>query len=613
MQNIVIDNFTFRLIGKSVPDRNDIIYSKDKISIIEERFKVRIESEDNTNHTKQFFDLYSSVSELFTWRLCIRDLNNSLIKFNNYIQTTLIDLRLQKFIWDNFNLIPYIENSDFVLNNKSSLHAHKYYQVANEIKQYKIELNNKKNLIDLYTSVKGKLDIETNKTKTLNLEEVKTQYGITLKNNKIYIFSEVVDIVNKNLQMLNEQYKNINYTINKKLEQKEESKKLYEETKKYINSNINPNGIIFCQDIYTFQEKSPDYSMSSTREKLVNNLNRYDFYEYFDIINNDGFPIIIPNLIISHENNKDFIINKYISYNNEETVLSHTIKNENAVRNDFILNNKINYFSHKKLYQNIKYNISFYGIRIKNKITDEIFIAQILDFSIKTIEGLVRNGKTIINFIKENTKINQFGLYNEYYVEDNSYICNESDPEDTCSQIITTSALFHLVSKPLDYALQQRATLDQSIIKARIFDKNIYYIDLFNISKFVNVNNCETLTIGDIIIKQYGNNIDVDNLLQDKIKQITLDYKYYNKDMIVLDFLEKVNFDLMKYKKYEYRKSDSLDDAGNYIYIGHYNVTKPIINELLLEELEESYNIDKLYEKKYLKYKAKYLQIKNSL
>ena len=56
-------------------------------------------------------NLYTSVSELFCWRLCFNN-RDSIYKFDNYIQATIIDFRLQKYIWNHFDKFPYIQENE---------------------------------------------------------------------------------------------------------------------------------------------------------------------------------------------------------------------------------------------------------------------------------------------------------------------------------------------------------------------------------------------------------------------------------------------------------------------------------------------------------------------
>jgi hypothetical protein len=117
--SIIIDDFKFTLISKTVASNKGYYCEKYHLSIQEERKKVVITSEEISGGTegvsvgeKKRFYAYSSVSQLGTWRLCILDEQNRLLKFDNYIQATLLDVRLQNFINMNFDFLPYADSSD---------------------------------------------------------------------------------------------------------------------------------------------------------------------------------------------------------------------------------------------------------------------------------------------------------------------------------------------------------------------------------------------------------------------------------------------------------------------------------------------------------------------
>ena len=111
-KSIIIDDYKFTLISKTEASSKGYYNKNYHTIILEERKKVVITSQNiKTGEEKRFF-AYTSVSQLGTWRLCILEPNNRLNKFDNYIQATLIDIRLQNFINMNFDLLPYSESSD---------------------------------------------------------------------------------------------------------------------------------------------------------------------------------------------------------------------------------------------------------------------------------------------------------------------------------------------------------------------------------------------------------------------------------------------------------------------------------------------------------------------
>ena len=56
------------------------------------------------------YNCYTSVSELGLWRLCFTKEENphALNKFNNYIQATIIDIRLQQFFYEHYEDLKYV-------------------------------------------------------------------------------------------------------------------------------------------------------------------------------------------------------------------------------------------------------------------------------------------------------------------------------------------------------------------------------------------------------------------------------------------------------------------------------------------------------------------------
>lgn len=109
---IDIDDYRFTLISKTNGDGKAYMYDL-KNGFVEDRNKVVIESEKIENPgEKQRFYAYTSVSELGIWRFCIANQKGHLQKFDNYIQATLLDIRLQSFINENFHSLPFAEFKD---------------------------------------------------------------------------------------------------------------------------------------------------------------------------------------------------------------------------------------------------------------------------------------------------------------------------------------------------------------------------------------------------------------------------------------------------------------------------------------------------------------------
>jgi hypothetical protein len=113
--SITIDKFSFTLISKSVPDSKAYLFSFDKTKgLIEDRKKIMFQSRNLITSATQTYSAYTSVSELGMWRLCFLHPGRveNIYKFDNYIQATLLDIRLQIFINQNFDLLPFVSVRD---------------------------------------------------------------------------------------------------------------------------------------------------------------------------------------------------------------------------------------------------------------------------------------------------------------------------------------------------------------------------------------------------------------------------------------------------------------------------------------------------------------------
>jgi hypothetical protein len=113
--SIAIDNFQFTLISKSVADSKAYLFSFDKTKgLLEDRKKIMFQSRNLATSIIQNYQAYTSVSELGMWRLCFLQPGKieRINKFDNYIQATLLDIRLQIFINENFDLLPFVSERD---------------------------------------------------------------------------------------------------------------------------------------------------------------------------------------------------------------------------------------------------------------------------------------------------------------------------------------------------------------------------------------------------------------------------------------------------------------------------------------------------------------------
>ncbi len=96
---IQIDDFEFKLISKSVITEESDYY---KVEIISMNL--------NTSEETKFFAYISQSGTI--WRLCSKYDNGSLLKYDNYIQATILDFRLQAFIFKHYESLPVYSQSE---------------------------------------------------------------------------------------------------------------------------------------------------------------------------------------------------------------------------------------------------------------------------------------------------------------------------------------------------------------------------------------------------------------------------------------------------------------------------------------------------------------------
>ena len=96
---IQIDDFEFKLISKSVFTEQSDYYKVEIISV-----------NLNTSEETKFFAYISQSGTI--WRLCSKYDNGSLLKYDNYIQATILDFRLQAFIFKHYESLPVYSQSE---------------------------------------------------------------------------------------------------------------------------------------------------------------------------------------------------------------------------------------------------------------------------------------------------------------------------------------------------------------------------------------------------------------------------------------------------------------------------------------------------------------------
>ena len=141
---IIIDDFEFNLISKSVPSL-EMNYKKVEISSINIK----------TRELTHFFAYISQSGAI--WRLCSGPTVKSIEKYDNYIQATILDMRLQSFIFSNYDSLPdYNEKEITCIISRDSFHEEYSPHINNrgikfeDIPSYIINETTKNKIFDEY-------------------------------------------------------------------------------------------------------------------------------------------------------------------------------------------------------------------------------------------------------------------------------------------------------------------------------------------------------------------------------------------------------------------------------------------------------------------------------
>ena len=164
--SITIDDFTFVL--------------KTKHYIFDKKYLI-FNSINNLNNKEITLSAYTSTSELGCWRCCFFS-EKIINKFDHYIQSTIIDFRLQDFIWKVFHRIP---DTQGVFNTTTTACPNNIPgNIAERIERRKIKLPNlidehNYDIVDRY----GLIINDINKIKSSEI--FFTEYEVTLENYEI--------------------------------------------------------------------------------------------------------------------------------------------------------------------------------------------------------------------------------------------------------------------------------------------------------------------------------------------------------------------------------------------------------------------------------------------
>jgi hypothetical protein len=344
---ITIDNFEFKLISKSV------------ITEETEYYKVEISSRNLTTHEQIIF--YGYISQSGTvWRLCSRLYNPSIEKYDNYIQATILDFRLQSFIFLNYDKLPLYGQPEITCEFDS-------------LREYREHINNRGIILA------DTLPFIMNETTKKTIFDAYIQTLPVNTDTSTYTSKNFID-----------KYKNTEFDVYKEMVWKPISDMLKGNEQKYEQYKKENNKYENVPSTYSMRNDKLNSVISFYFDKnwFIDNFFRPELQYYLqndhDVVDKTNNPIIlgtdsIPQVPIM-KYNMDF---KFGKFNNE-----------------------------------------FFAIRLKNKHNDNIINVHVgkilLNLHDKpTSESYMTrfNGYYICNIIDENVKITKYGLYETYYTE----------------------------------------------------------------------------------------------------------------------------------------------------------------------------------------------------
>ncbi len=353
MFKITIDNFEFYLISKSIVSE-DITYHK-----------VQLSSRNLTTEEKKMFYAYISQSGGI-WRLCSKFHQDSMIdKYDNYIQSTILDMRLQKFIFENYDKLPTYKKGEI-----TCLFDKEKFQI-----EYVDNVNGRGKDINNIRYIDGEED------KVFNLfVQNRAESGNTTECTQ-------ADFVKHFYSTPKKAYESLVRYLSIQIKKNPSAFALYKkENNKYENvpttfGKINPT-ISFYYNENWF---SPD---PNNEHQYYNIEIQYYLEHNFDIVDENNNPVDITKKPIPRI--------PIMKYNLE--------------------------------YKFGKFNNEYFEIRLKNKYDNSIIIVHVGKIILQPNGGMYKilSGYHICNIIDANVKITKYGLYDSYYGELDYY---EDGPE----------------------------------------------------------------------------------------------------------------------------------------------------------------------------------------
>ncbi len=379
---IKIDDFEFKLISKSLITE-EIIYHKVQISSV------------NLNTTEEtVFFAYISQSGTI-WRLCSKYDNGSILKYDNYIQATILDFRLQAFIFTHYDSLPVYSQTEITCVYTPEAIKEFHNEISSRGTEFEdlLYIINETNIKNIFDGFIKAVSVKNANTTNYTSKSFYEKYGMP----EIRMYkSMVLDVVN-----------NILLGDEKKYEQ-------YKKQNKYEDVPVTTYEDV---PVTTYQGLSANISFNFDKNWFNDN-NQIELQDYlkrhFVIIDKSNNPIELGSSSIP----KELIMEYQLDFN----------------------------FG--------KFKNKYFGIKLRHKKNNNIIVVHIgkiiLDVKAEPLfqHDLTQfSGYHICNIVDENVKITKFGLYQRYYTEpDYTEMSGRGN--------FVTNFINKYITKPLEYSDQ---------------------------------------------------------------------------------------------------------------------------------------------------------------
>lgn len=341
---IQIDDFQFELISKSLIS-SEIVYHKVQISSVN----------SNTNEQTVFFAYISQSGTV--WRLCSKYDNGSLLKYDNYIQATILDFRLQAFIFTHYESLPVYSQSEITCVYTPEAIKEFHNEISSRGKEFEdllyiVNETNKKNIFDGFIKT---LPVANTDISKYNSKSFYEKYGMP----EIIMYKSLVLIVVSDILRGHE----------KKYEQ-------YKKENKYEDVPVTSYYGLSANISFNFDK---NWFNDNKQIELQDYLKRH-----FDVIDKSNNPIELGSSSIP----KTLILEYQLDFNfGKFTNKYYGIRLKHKTNNNIIV-----------------VQIGKITLDLKAKARSKRDLTQ-------------HSGYHICNVVDENVKITKFGLYQTYYTE----------------------------------------------------------------------------------------------------------------------------------------------------------------------------------------------------